>query len=56
MGAQYNTPNPDCDEELFGKLYVDTDPSQFDPLNATDAQWAEIQQWAKDHHAASGKR
>ncbi|WP_269542200.1 sulfatase [Cerasicoccus fimbriatus] len=55
IGAQYNTPNPDCNEELFRKLYVDTDPSQFDPLNATDEQWAEIQQWSKDMLQARGK-
>lgn len=45
--VQYNTPNPDCDEEAFRKLYVDTDPSQFDPLIADEKEWALIQTWRK---------
>ncbi len=28
--VQYNTPNPDCDEEKFRELYVDVDPTRLD--------------------------
>lgn len=45
--VQYNAPNPNCDEALFEALYVNTDPSRFDPLQASDEQWAEIQEWRK---------
>ncbi|WP_269522172.1 sulfatase [Coraliomargarita parva] len=47
--VQYNCPNPDCDESLFQQLYVDIDPSKFDPLNASADEWANIQRWAKTH-------
>ncbi len=43
--VQYNTPNPDCSEERFRALYVDTDPSRFDPVSANDDAWSRIQHW-----------
>ena len=46
--VQYNTANPDCDAAAFQNLYVDFDPSLFDPLNADENQWERIQQWRVD--------
>lgn len=43
--VQHNAPNPDCDEEKFHQLYVTTDPSQFDPTTADEAEWARMQDW-----------
>jgi hypothetical protein len=43
--VQYNSPNPDCDEEEFRKLYVAIDSSKFDPAAANDAEWARMQDW-----------
>jgi arylsulfatase A len=43
--VQYNSPNPECREEDFRKLYVDIDPSRFDPAAADDGEWAEMLQW-----------
>ena len=45
--VQFNTPNPDCEEEEFRKLYVDLDPSKFDPVTADEVEWADIQVWRK---------
>jgi arylsulfatase A-like enzyme len=46
--AQPNTPNPDCDEEKFQKLYVTVDPSKFDPTSANDVEWAQMQDWRQE--------
>ncbi len=43
--VQYNTPNPDCDEAAFRRLYVDLDPSKFDPVIADEQEWARMQEW-----------
>ena len=43
--VQYNTPNPDCREELWRQLYVDVDPSRFDPLAADARQWDRMRAW-----------
>lgn len=45
--VQYNTPNPDCDEEKFRRLYVDVDPSKFDPVTADAREWTRILEWRK---------
>jgi arylsulfatase A-like enzyme len=45
--VQYNAPNPRCQESLFRALYVDTDPGKFDPLKASDKEWAAMQEWRK---------
>ncbi len=43
--VQCNTPNPDCDDEVFRRLYVDTDASKFDPVAADEAEWARMRAW-----------
>lgn len=48
INAQENTPNPDCDEAWFRRLYVDFDPSRFDPPNATEDEWAQVQAWREE--------
>jgi arylsulfatase A len=45
--VQYNTPNPDFDEEKYRALYVDVDASTFDPLAADEAEWARMREWRK---------
>jgi len=46
--VQYNTPNPDCNEEMFQKLYVNIDPSLFNPLTADANEWSQIHKWRED--------
>lgn len=46
--AQSNAPNPDFNEAEFRKVYVDNDPSTFDPAAADEAAWSRTQQWRKD--------
>ncbi|MBC2593212.1 sulfatase [Ruficoccus amylovorans] len=53
--VQSNTPNPECDEAFFRRLYIDTDPSRFDPLTADTAQWQTIQEWRQGMNAATRK-
>ena len=48
IGAQSNLPNPACDEALFRRLYVEVDASQFNPLTATEAEWAAMQTWRRE--------
>jgi hypothetical protein len=45
--VQYNVPNPDCDEKVFRELYIEMDPSKFDPLTAPEEEWNRIQKWRK---------
>jgi arylsulfatase A-like enzyme len=45
--VQYNIPNPDCDEAVFRRLYIDTDPGKFDPLTASPDAWSRIIEWRK---------
>jgi arylsulfatase A-like enzyme len=45
--VQHNAPNPNCDEEQFKKLYMDMDASRFDPVTATEEEWAGIHEWRK---------
>ncbi len=54
--VQYNTPNPDCDEAEFQKLYVDVDPSKFDPVSADKAEWDTMWQWKTDMGIVYPKR
>ncbi len=54
IDAQSNRPNPDFDPALFRQLYEQFDPSRFDPPEATDTQWQEIQQWRSGMNAAPG--
>ncbi|MGQ9661426.1 MAG: sulfatase [Kiritimatiellia bacterium] len=53
--VQYNRPNPNCDEMLFRQLYVEVDPSRFDPLAATEADWARMQVWRQRINAVCRK-
>lgn len=46
LDVQYNTPNPDCDEEKFRQLYITTDPSKFDPIAADEDGWERILTWS----------
>lgn len=52
IGAQSNKPNPDFDPARYRELYVDFDPSRFDPLHATNAEWAAVQVWRSKMNAA----
>lgn len=45
--VQYNTPNPDCDEQAFRRLYVEVDPSKFDPVAADEESWKRIREWRR---------
>ncbi len=45
--VQYNTPNAECNEELFKKLYIHFDPGKFDPATADDQQWKLVHEWRK---------
>jgi len=49
--AQENRPNPACDLNAYRALYQDVDPSLFDPLHATEAQWQRIWQWRMEMDA-----
>lgn len=53
--AQYNRPNPDCDEAEFRKLYQNVDPSRFDPLHADDAEWKKMLEWRQNMRAVYDK-
>ncbi len=56
IGAQENAPNPDCREEAFRRLYVDVDPSRFDPLHADHDEWSAIHAWRTDMNEAVARR
>lgn len=52
VGAQENTPNPAVDQNLYRQLYVDFDPTRFDPLRADDAAWTAVGIWRERMDAA----
>jgi arylsulfatase A-like enzyme len=52
VGAQENTPNPSVDLSLYRPLYVDFDPTRFDPLRADDSAWNGIAAWRERMNAA----
>jgi arylsulfatase A-like enzyme len=52
VGAQENTPNPAVDAELFGRMYVEFDPSRFDPLRADNRAWSAMAAWRAQMDAA----
>ena len=56
IGAQEYAPNPDCREEAFRKLYVDVDPSRFDPLHADHDEWSAIHAWRTDMNEAVARK
>lgn len=47
VDAQTNRPNPDFDSARFRELYIDTDPSRFEPLKADPAEWQRMQAWRR---------
>jgi len=53
--AQLPTSNPAFDAALHKKLYLDTDPSKYDPLKATKAEFDKMQEWRKAMNAAVPK-
>ena len=54
--VQYNTPNPNCVEDAFKALYLDMDPSSFDPVTADVTAWARIRQWRTGMDTAIRKK
>ncbi len=51
INAQTNRPNPNFDPARFRELYVDVDPSRFDPAQASPAEWEKMWQWRKGMNA-----
>jgi arylsulfatase A-like enzyme len=47
VNAQTNRPNSDFDPAKFRELYVERDPSRFDPPKADQAEWQQMQTWRK---------
>ncbi|MBE7540251.1 MAG: sulfatase [Opitutaceae bacterium] len=52
IGAQTNLPNPNFDPARYRELYVDFDPSRFDPLHASNSEWKAVQKWRSEMNAA----
>ena len=52
IGAQENAPNPAADAALFRRLYVEFDPTRFDPRRATAQDWAAMASWRQTMNAA----
>ena len=52
VDAQENTPNPSVDQNLYRQLYVDFDPTRFDPMRADDAAWTAVGIWRERMNAA----
>ncbi|MCC7377273.1 MAG: sulfatase [Verrucomicrobiales bacterium] len=52
MGAQANSPNPAAEVAAFRRLYVEFDPSQFRPFEATTEDWGRVAAWRAAMDAA----
>ena len=52
VGAQENRPNPAFNQNLYKQLYVDFDPTRFDPLHADAATWKIVATWRERMNAA----
>ncbi|HRE80106.1 MAG TPA: sulfatase [Opitutaceae bacterium] len=52
IDAQTTEPNPDFDPVKFRELYVDFDPSLFDPLRASKQEWSDVATWRARMNAA----
>ena len=52
VAAQENTPNPGVDARLYDQLYVEFDPTRFDPLRADDQAWKAVALWRQRMDAA----
>ena len=50
--AQENTPNPSVDMNLHRQLYIDFDPTRFDPPKAGEAVWNAVAIWRQRMNAA----
>ena len=51
VNAQENKPNPEFIPAKYRELYVDLDPTRFDPAQANPAQWQKIWEWRKGMNA-----
>jgi arylsulfatase A-like enzyme len=47
VGAQESTPNPDCDETLYRKLYVEVDVSRLKPARTAAEMTPKLAAWRK---------
>jgi arylsulfatase A-like enzyme len=56
VDAQGNRPNPDFDPAKFRELYIDVDPSRFDPPKADPAEWQRMQAWRKGMNTVRSKK
>jgi arylsulfatase A-like enzyme len=45
VNAQMNEKNPEFDEVQHRSLYVETDPSRYDPIRATRSEFERMQAW-----------
>jgi arylsulfatase A-like enzyme len=45
VAAQENTPNPGVDAKRYEQLYVEFDPTRFDPLRADSQAWQAVAVW-----------
>ncbi len=52
VGAQENSANPSFDRRLYDQLYVEFDPTRFDPLRADGAAWKAVALWRQRMDAA----
>jgi arylsulfatase A-like enzyme len=52
VAAQENTPNPGVDAKLYDQLYVEFDPTRFDPLRADSQAWQAVALWRQRMDAA----
>jgi hypothetical protein len=52
VGAQENTPNPAVNLDRYRELYVEFDPTRFDPLHADAAAWKAVALWRQRMDAA----
>ncbi len=55
MRVQTNAPNPALDETRFRALYVDFDPSRFEPVTASSVEWDRVADWRKGMDTATAK-
>ena len=51
VNAQGNTSNPNFDPAKYRELYVDVDPSRFDPAKADPAAWQKMRTWRNGMNA-----
>lgn len=54
--AQTNRPNPGFDPAKFRELYIDVNPSGFDPVKADPVEWQRMQAWRKGMNSVQSKK